>query len=66
VYKLAALPFDCLLLLRANARETQRPHSFMTEIEPRTMIRIDGRDWAVGEIHDRPGELPVVVCRPAV
>jgi hypothetical protein len=64
MFKLAVVPFDCLLVLRDNGDETQYPHSFMAEIHAGTTIHLGGRDWTVVEIHDRGDDVPAVVCRP--
>ena len=38
MFKLAVVPFNCLLVLRDNGEETQYPHSFMAEIQAGTRI----------------------------
>jgi hypothetical protein len=63
MYKLAVVPFDCLLVLQDTGQETRRRHSFKTEIAPGTNIHVDGRDWAVVEIYHRRDDVPAVVCR---
>jgi hypothetical protein len=57
--------FDCDLVLRENGAESRLEHSFLSEIQPGTFVRLDDRDWIVMEIVERPGKTPEVVCRPA-
>jgi hypothetical protein len=64
VFKLTVAPFECLLVLRDDGRETCSPHSFMTQISPGAAIHMEGRDWAVVEIQQRLDDVPMVVCRP--
>ena len=63
MYKMAVVPFDCLLVLQDTGQETRRSHSFMGEIVPGMSIHVDGRDWAVVEIYHRRDDVPAVVCR---
>jgi hypothetical protein len=56
--------FECDLVLRENGFEERRPHTFMVEVQPGTMLHLEGREWVVTEVGDRPGSLPEVVCRP--
>jgi hypothetical protein len=64
MFKLAVVPFDCLLVLHNNGEETRYTHSFTAEIRAGTRIHVGGRDWTVVEIHDRGDDVPMVVCRP--
>ena len=64
MFKLAVVPFDCELVLRENGHEIHRLHSFMAEIYAGTAIHVEGRDWTVVDIQERPGDVPAVLCRP--
>jgi hypothetical protein len=51
-------------VLRENDHENRVPHSFISEVRPGTFVRHGDRDWIVIEVQE--GELPSVVCRPAI
>jgi hypothetical protein len=55
-------PFDCEIVLRENGDESHQPYSFMGEVRPGTIMRVDQHDWVVIEV--RGGAVPQVVCRP--
>jgi hypothetical protein len=55
---------ECELLLRENAHESSRPHSFPDEVRPGTIVRIDEGDWVVIETRGGSNGVPEVVCRP--
>jgi hypothetical protein len=56
--------YECELVLRENDHENRVPHSFSSEVKPGTFVRHGDRDWIVIEVQE--GELPSVVCRPAI
>jgi hypothetical protein len=55
-------PLDCELVLRENDHESYQPHSFIDEVRPGTIVRIEDHDWVVIEV--RGDKTPQVVCRP--
>jgi hypothetical protein len=57
--------FECELLLRENDHQSSRPHSFVDEVRPGTIVRIDEHDWVVTEIRGGSNGAPrEVICRP--
>jgi hypothetical protein len=59
------MTYECELVLQENEHETRRPHTFLAEIRPGTFLRLDGRDWIVNDITERPDGPREIVCRPA-
>jgi hypothetical protein len=58
--------FDCELVFRENGSDRREPHAFDSDVLPGTMLHLEGLDWMVVELRERPtGLLPQVVCRPA-
>jgi hypothetical protein len=55
--------FECELVLRENEHESRRRHSFVDEVPPGTIVRIDEQDWVVVETRGSSGA-PEVICRP--
>jgi hypothetical protein len=61
--RLRARDFECELVLRAE-NELRARHSFLVTVGPGTRLRMNGRDWAVTEVRERPGARPEVICAP--
>jgi hypothetical protein len=55
-------PFECELVLREADSERRLPHTFLAELRPGTHVHLDGIDWIVMEVEERPGSIPHVVC----
>jgi hypothetical protein len=60
-YEKSMPPFDCEIVLRENDHESRQPHSFMDEIRPGTIVRIEDQDWVVIEVRNK--QAPQIVCR---
>jgi hypothetical protein len=43
---------------------SSRAHSFVDEVRPGTMVRIDDDDWVIIEVRSGPNGAPEVICRP--
>lgn len=56
--------FECELVLRENEHESSRAHSFVHEVRPGTIVRVDERDWVVVESRGGANGAPQVICRP--
>jgi hypothetical protein len=56
-------PFECELVLRENAAERRETRVFMGELGPGDRVRLEGEEWIVVLVNERPGSLPEVLCR---
>ena len=57
-------PFECEVVLREDESERRHPHTFAVDIELGTHLYLEGADWAVVDVIDRPESVPEVICRP--
>jgi hypothetical protein len=57
-------PFECDLVLQEDNSERRLAHTFAVQVEPGTRLFLDGKDWMVVDVIERPEDVQEVVCRP--
>jgi hypothetical protein len=56
-------PLECEVVLQEDNSERRLPHTFAAPVEPGTRLFLEGKDWAVVDVIERPGDVLEVVCR---
>jgi hypothetical protein len=56
-------PFECELVLEVDDEERREIRMFMGDLIPGDRVLLEGEEWIVVFVNERPGSLPEVRCR---